>query len=96
MPQQRRSTIILTPDYFGHFSRDLPQVSEVFYEGQRVEVDMVLSNTGDLLCYQPKGDLTGLPAFLYPHQVSLNPKTPPAPKADPKQRVALTKEGAIA
>ncbi len=97
MPQPlRRSTIVLTPDYFGNFTRELPDLSNVFYEGQRIEVDVLLSNTGDVLAYQPKGDITGLPAFIQPHEITFRPNVPPAPKADPKQRVAVTKDGAIA
>lgn len=93
---QRRSTIVLTPDYFGNFTRDVPDLSNVFYEGQKIEVDAVLSNAGEIIAYQPKGDITGLPAFLRPHEVTFKPNMPPPPKADPKQRVTINKEGAIA
>lgn len=93
MPQQRRSTIILTPDYFGNFSVDFP-LDSLYYEGQLIEADALVTNNGALLCYQPKGDITGLPDFLYPHEISYNPKTPPAPPASSKIRASINKEGA--
>lgn len=95
MPQQqRRSTVILTPDYFGNFSVDIP-LDSLYYEGEKIEADAILDNSGNVVAYQPKGDITGLPAYLKPHEISFNPKIPPAPKMNPKARVALDKEGAV-
>lgn len=92
---QRRSTIILTPDYFGNFSTDIP-LDSLYYQGQKIEADAVLNSSGTVIAYQPKGDITDLPPFLEPHEISFNPKLPPAPKANPKNRVALDKDGVIA
>lgn len=93
MTEQRRSTIILTPDYFGNFSVDIP-LDSLYYQGQKIEADAVMTNGGDLLCYQPKGDITGLPAFIYPHEISYSARKPPAPAANAKIRAAIDKEGA--
>lgn len=92
--QQKRSTIILTPDYFGNFTLDIP-LDSLFYQGQKIEADAVLNNAGAVIAYQPKGDITGLPDFIEPHEISFNPKLPPAPKASSKNRVSLTPEGAV-
>jgi hypothetical protein len=95
MPQQRRrSTVILTPDQFGNFNVDIPMDS-IYYEGEKIEVDAVLDSSGNLLCFQPKGDITGLPDFLYPHEVSYAAKKPPAPKSNPGIRATMTKEGTV-
>lgn len=90
----RRSTVVLTPDYFGNFTFDVP-LDSLYYQGQKIEADALISNSGAVLAYQPKGDITGLPDFIEPHEISFN-EFPPAPKANSKARIALTKDGVIA
>jgi len=88
----KRSPIILTPDYFGDFSVDVP-LDQLFYKGEKIEADVLLNGSGMVLCYQPKGDVAGLPDFIEPHEISFN-KFPPAPKASGK-RIPLDKDGAV-
>lgn len=93
-PPRPRSTIILTPDYFGNFRADV-DLENLYYRGQKIEADALLSDSGDVIAYQPKGDITGLPPYIEPHEITHNPKLPPAPRANKNQRVTLDKEGAV-